>query len=434
MIGNRIQVEELESGIQAAFINLPHFRTHAGRLLVYAGSMHEDQAARGSAHFLEHIAFQGTQGLDSERKQHEYAEEKGLYVNAATAKTHTSYIADGYDLNPVGYYLTQTALFPLLTNEALERERKPIIDELQSYASSPGWLASLAHARAIRGEEYARFVGGTVEEVRELSPYNLQDFYRRNYRLGNILLILCSAEDVERQREYANELTQGLNAAESNGKDVKLPLFNPGGLEASLQSVDLPSSAQTSVTISYGLPEATSRHEQWSFNMLGAILSKAAHRRLRSELAMCYGANADVSKLADLRFGRNKNWSHLSASASLDGQDSIEGLNALFSDVISTPISQALFESMQTDYRRRVNHLLQNTPSGVADVVQHEFANYRREEMHMEELIVFADTISLKALRKLQKDITDTRPLVLATSPSDDVLRAVGEWAASLNA
>lgn len=425
-----IKVELLDSGLRAAFVNLPHFRTHSARLTVGAGSVHETPDAYGAAHFLEHITFQGTEALPDEADVHRYSEEKGLSQNAFTNQMYTSYIADGYDLESVGFFVSQIALRPALKTEALERERNPIVDELRGYASSPYFYAGLSHARATRGELYSRPIGGSIEDVQKMTHEALMSFRQRHYRLGNAVLVLCSSESAERQREFAETLMEGYNdEGEDQPTFVEFDDFNPDNLTASLQRVDLPLTAQSSVGISYGMPETTSLREQLSYNLVSMILSKVSHNRLRRELALCYGANAGVNRLSDSNFGRDRNWSHFTVTANLNGEDAVTGLETLYTDVLHSQLPEQVYESTLISLHRDVDHVMQSNPSLIADRVRDILTFSNRDEIALDELEEFAKSTSLDYLRRLHKEITDSKPLVLATSPDQAVLDSVGDWA-----
>ena len=425
-----IRVEQLESGLRAAFVNLPHFRTHSARLTVGAGSVHETPDAYGAAHFLEHITFQGTEAMPDETDVHRYAEEKGIVRNAFTNQMFTTYIADGYDLESVGFFVSQLGLRPALTSEALEGERKPIVDELRGYASSPYFNLGIAHARATRGELYSRPIGGAIEDVQRMTPEALRGFHQRHYRLGNAVLVLCSPEPVEQQREFANTLMSGYREeGEGQPAFVELGDFNPDNLTASLQRVDLPLTAQSSVSISYGMPETTSPREQLSYNLVSMILSKVAYNRLRRELALCYGANASVARLSDSNFGRNRSWSHFTVTANLNGEDAVTGLETLKTDVLHRPLPEDVFASILLSLHRDVDHVMQSNPSQIADRIRNILTFSKRDEVALDEVEDFAKTITLDTLKKLHKGLTETKPLVLATSPDQAVLDAIGDWA-----
>lgn len=433
MAEQAIRVEQLASGLNAAFVSWPYFRTTSARLTVFSGAMHETKDAYGAAHFLEHICFQGTEGLPSEVDIHNFVEKNGLYRNAFTGQTDTSYNADGYALDPVVSLVTQLAFKPSLTDEALNGERRPITEEIRGEISNPYFFANTEHFRASRGDLYARPICGSIEDVAKITPENLRGFHARNYRLGNAVLVVCSPETAEKQREYAESIigTVGV-AVDGEPVDLDIPEFNPLNLDVSLQLVDLPLDAQTAVSIQYGIPETTTLDEQYQLNLMGIILSNQVHRRLRSELALCYGANASVNVLSNLQFGRNQNWPHLKVSTSLGGEDSVTALDALRNTILQ-PLPASVFESTLLTMRRKADHLMQSNPAQVADTVRSILAGSKREEISLEEAKDFADGVTIEVLRKLHRDLMDTKPLILATSPDPGVLDRIGEWATTIS-
>ncbi len=429
-----IQVEELDGGLRAAFVNLPHFRTHSARLVVYAGSSHETPDAYGGAHFLEHITFQGTEGMPEEQAVHEYSEHHGLRRNAFTSMTHTNYVADGYELEPVGYFVSQAALHPILGDNALEEERSPIIDEIRGYASSPGYAPNVAHSRAMRGDLFARPIAGSIDDVRAITGESLRAFYERHYKLANALLVISSAAPIEEQREFALSLVADeLPGAAPAQSQIDYGAFNPEGLTASLQPIELPYTAQTKVSIAYDLPESLTHQEQLGYGVVGMVLSKMAFLKLRREMALCYGANAGVARVTDQNFGRQASWAHMYVEAGLNGEDALTGLQALYYDVLHAPLDKSVLESLLIGFRREVDHVLEGSPSGVADNVVNALTYTRRDTLELDALAKFADTVTLADLERLRRNVTDTKPLVLATSPDPTILQAVGDWADTLN-
>lgn len=425
-----IKVEQLENGLTAAFVNLPHFRTHAARLTINAGSLHETPDAYGAAHFLEHVTFQGTETMPTEQAVHDYSEIKGLHRNALTNYTHTTYLADGYELESVGRFVSDIALRPLLAIDALEGERKPIIDEIRGYASSPYFDVGIAHSKAVRGAQYARPIGATITDVERMTPEALRSFHQKHYRLGNAVLVLCSPDPIEKQREFAQTITARYADDGASASEVlELGPFNPEKAVASLQKVNLPPSAQSSISIAYGVPETSSLEEQISYNLVGMLLSKVAYNSLRRESALCYGANATVFRLSDLHFGRDKNWSQLTVSANLNGEDAVHGLTALSKNVLHKPLPEEAFNTILIAMDRDFDNVMQSTPSQVANRVKDMLSSSQRDEVALDEVKKLAENISLKTLRTLHKNITDTQPLVLATSPDTLVLEQIGDWA-----
>ena len=85
----------LDNGLRYAIRSQAEPRDHVSlRLLVLAGSLQETEAQRGLAHFVEHLAFNGTR-LFPRKSLRDYLAQRGLArgpdVNAYTTATHTLY-------------------------------------------------------------------------------------------------------------------------------------------------------------------------------------------------------------------------------------------------------------------------------------------------------------------------------------------------------
>ena len=429
MTKNILNVEELDGGLKAVFINMPHFRTSSARLTINSGSLHENIKTAGAAHFLEHVTlFQGTKGLPSKDDVYRYKEDNGVYLNAFTSQTYTTFVVDGYDLKPVGYLLSQVVLFPLLQPEGLEKERKPIIEEARGRASSPYFLSDMAHDEIIRGKRYARPIVGSLDDIERMNHKHLTDYYKKNYRLSNAVLVICSNEPIDRQREYVRSLLKGIkyiNKDEST--PVNLPNFNPKKLKSSLQLLNLPKNAQTTISIKYELPKTKNIFELFSQRLVGIGLSKLVYRRLRGELALCYDAWANTYGLSNLNFSSDQNWSYMSIGAGIEGSDAIEVLDKIL-EVILKKLPKDIIETMLIDTRRYSDRLMENNPMAIADFVRDTLAYSRINKIDLEEGKKFANTISLNELRKIHQDMIQRPPLIVASSPDPVVLKKIGKW------
>lgn len=433
MSAEPIKVELLDCGIRAAFINLPHFRTHSARLTINSGSAHEMQNEHGAAHFLEHVTFQGTEDFPNEADVYKFSEDKGLNKNAFTNQMYTTYVADGFELNSVGHFLTQLAFKPRLTDDSLEGERKPIIDEIRGYASSPYYDVIKEHDRALRGDIYARPIGGTIEDVQNMKSESIVNYYQRNYCIGNAVLVICSAEHIAQQKKYVEDLLSGhLTDVKGEPSFVEFDKFNPNRISASLQKVDLPLAAQSNVSICYDIPETNNIYTNYDNKLISFILTKAANNKLRRELALCYGANANLSKNSDLNFGRERSWSHISINVNLNGEDAIFGLDTMLKEVIHKPLPEKELDSILVSLQRDLDKILQSDPAQIANKISNVLANSNRDEIMFDEVEKYAKAVSLDKLRKIHKEIVETKPLILATSPDQKVLDQIGEWSTNI--
>ena len=202
------------------------------RLFINAGSLNEQEAERGLAHFLEHLAFNGSEhfppGTMVETLQR-LGIAFGNHSNAHTGFDETVYKLDLPDPQPETLYtglqvLSDTAGRLLLLPEEVEQEKGVILAEMRD-RDGPGIRTS----RALFASLYPgtilpkRFPIGTEETVSALDAASIRAFYERCYRPDQMVLSVVGAIDVaevEKQiRQHFAELSSPDHApASSIGK------------------------------------------------------------------------------------------------------------------------------------------------------------------------------------------------------------------------
>lgn len=182
------------------------------RLVVLAGSLHEEDNERGLAHFVEHMAFNGTRlfpkdSIVSVLRRHGLA--FGADVSAFTHPTHTIYGLDVPSHDTVrleeGFAVLREFADGLTFEPAeVEAERGVIHSERRA---RDNW-----QARA--GDAFTRFLHplallarrnpiGLEAVIDRATPDDLRAFYRKWYRADNLLLVVAGDAPPERLEELA---------------------------------------------------------------------------------------------------------------------------------------------------------------------------------------------------------------------------------------
>jgi predicted Zn-dependent peptidase len=133
-----VRTRVLPNGLTIASVRLAGFRTAAVGAFVRVGSRDEPAPLNGISHFLEHMAFKGTETRDARRISLEI-ERVGASMNAYTAKDHTAYhtvlLAEHMPVAlDVLADVIRRSTFPA---EEIERERQVILQELGDAADDP---------------------------------------------------------------------------------------------------------------------------------------------------------------------------------------------------------------------------------------------------------------------------------------------------------
>lgn len=180
-------------------------RTAAIRFQVAAGSMQESDQQRGLAHFVEHMAFNGTTHIpegELPRLLARNAFQFGTDANAFTDYEKTDYVLN---LPSNTDQAVDTALFIVrevagnltFDAEAVERERGVILSEERMRASGTSRGDQAFIETAHPGELYAvRNPIGLTGIIRDAPRQTLIDFYQDFYRPDNAILVVVGDFDL----------------------------------------------------------------------------------------------------------------------------------------------------------------------------------------------------------------------------------------------
>ncbi len=184
----------------------PRARATAIRFQIVAGSMQESDQQRGLAHFVEHMAFNGSTHIAEGELPKILAREGfqfGSDVNAFTDYEKTDYVLNlpSNDDGPI-----DTALFILrevagnltFAPDAIERERGVVLSEERMRASPSARSQQAFIAAAYPGELYpARNPIGLIDTIKTAPRQALVDYYDDFYRPDNAILVIAGDFDVD---------------------------------------------------------------------------------------------------------------------------------------------------------------------------------------------------------------------------------------------
>lgn len=185
------------------------------RLVVNAGSVLEDDDQQGLAHYLEHVAFNGTKNFER-NEMVRFLESLGVGfgpdLNAYTSFDETVYRLRLPTENPEtvakGFLiLSDWAGRITASDEAIAMERGIIIEEWRGRRGGPQRVRDLKIPLIFYGSRYAeRLPIGDIDVIRNFDFDRLRDFYRDWYRPDTMSVIAVGHLDVEETRKRIHEL------------------------------------------------------------------------------------------------------------------------------------------------------------------------------------------------------------------------------------
>ena len=211
----RVHWRTLEGGLRLAWAvnSEPQERIYL-RLHVDVGSLAERQGERGMAHFLEHMAFNGSKNFPAGTLV-EWFQNHGMSfgadTNAHTGFSETVYKLDLPNHDPAslreGLQVLRDFADGLLLNEAEIQAEKGVIDGEERERDSAGFRAFVAALRKLYAGSLvaARLPIGVREDRDAFDAASVRAFYSRWYRPENMTLVIVgdlrdqNPEDLVRQ-------------------------------------------------------------------------------------------------------------------------------------------------------------------------------------------------------------------------------------------
>ena len=190
MATDAVRVTRLPNGLTVATERMDRVETVSLGAYVATGARNETEAENGVSHFLEHMAFKGTERRSAARIAEEI-EAVGGHINAYTAREQTAYyvkllkedLALGADI--LGDILTHSSFAP----EELERERGVILQEIGQANDTPDDIIfDRFQEIAYPGQPIGRPVLGSEANIRDMSRDMLTGYMRRHYAAGNMVV------------------------------------------------------------------------------------------------------------------------------------------------------------------------------------------------------------------------------------------------------
>lgn len=176
------------------------------RLVVRAGSVLEDDDQLGLAHFVEHMAFNGTEHFEKTELL-DYLQSIGMRfgadINAYTSFDETVYMLevptdDPEILDKALLVLEDWASGVSFEDEEIERERGVVVEEWRGGRGAGARRLDAEIPYRFHGSRYAeRLPIGDPEMLREAPPQRLRDFYRDWYRPDLMAVIAIGDFDAE---------------------------------------------------------------------------------------------------------------------------------------------------------------------------------------------------------------------------------------------
>ena len=192
-----INIDKLKNGIRVVTEEIPSIESVSVGIWINAGSRNEKKIENGIAHFLEHMAFKGTEKRSALQIAEEI-ESVGGFINAYTSREITCYYAKVLKNH---LPLAVDILSDIISNstfheQEIEIEKGVIIQEIGQMKDTPDDIIfELLQKEAFADTELGRSILGSVENINSFQRKNFINFIDNNYFAEKI--VLCAAGNLK---------------------------------------------------------------------------------------------------------------------------------------------------------------------------------------------------------------------------------------------
>jgi predicted Zn-dependent peptidase len=290
------RIDTLPNGFRIVTETMPSLGSAAIGVWVLAGGRHETAPQNGIAHFLEHMAFKGTDTRSAVQIAEEI-EDVGGYINAYTSREVTAYYARVLkdDVPLAMDVIADILLNPVFDEEEIEVERGVILQEIGQALDTPDdvifdWLQE----RCYEDQPLGRTILGAEERVCSFDKSDLAGFVKQHYGPGQMILSAAGAVDHDEIMKLAETLFGGLQAR----PDTPAPQASfTGGEHREIKPLEQVHFAFAMPSPGYMDPDVYTG--QIFATALGGGMSSRLFQELREKRGLCYSIFAQASAYAE---------------------------------------------------------------------------------------------------------------------------------------
>ncbi|PVH97666.1 hypothetical protein DM02DRAFT_684591 [Periconia macrospinosa] len=216
--GSKTESTTLSNGFTIATEHSPWAQTSTVGVWIDAGSRAETDKTNGTAHFLEHLAFKGTQKRTQQQLELEI-ENMGGHLNAYTSRENTVYYAKSFnhDVPAAVDILSDILQNSKLEPSAIERERDVILREQEEVDKQLEEVVfDHLHATAFQGQPLGRTILGPKENIETIQRSDLENYIKTNYTADRMVLVGAGGVPHQQLVELAEKYFSNVPAEPQN--------------------------------------------------------------------------------------------------------------------------------------------------------------------------------------------------------------------------
>ena len=401
-----IETTQLANGVRVVTEQMDHVRSVSMGIWIGTGSRRETADENGICHFIEHMVFKGTKHRSAEDIARS-VDSIGGGLDAFTSKEMVSYNTKVLDEHlPVAFeVLADLVRNPLFREEDIEKEKGVILEELKMEVDNPEYLLhEIFSSNFWKDHPIGKPILGTKDTVQKFDRGMLDEYFRRIYSPGNILITaagnLKHEHLVELTRRHFDDLPVNgtLTPDKKPTPHARLVFRNKTSLEQTHLYMGVPS---------YPMPHE-SRFACYVLNtVLGGGMSSRLFQNIREKQGLAYAVYSELSMYRD------------TGCMAIYAGTSIETAGKVVESIV-----QELRELKQNlvpaeELRRAKDHLkgsfvlgLESTSSRMMNLARQEL--YYKRFFTIDEMLERIEEVGAEQVQHIAQEFFDSKNITLA--------------------
>ena len=410
------------------------------------GAIQEADNQQGLAHFVEHLAFNGTKHFPGKTLIN-YLEKIGVKfganLNAGTSWDYTQYLMRDVPTSREGIIdsallvLHDWSHFIALEPKEVDSERGVIMEELRT-RDGASWRSTIATIKAMaKGTKYEnRNLIGYLEGLKSFTQSDIESFYHTWYRPDYQAVVVVGDIDADKVEEKIKKLMADIPVAPKDAPQKEV-IIVPDNEEPIISIFTDPEMPVSSISLNIkrkALPKNLNNTiiaEQLS--LLSSVGSVMANARLQ-EIAMKKDAPFQNARLGNGGFGICPTMDALTLSVQTKDGELLRGFEAAYTELLRISrhgFTEGEFERAKNDILKREEGAYNNrNDRRNGEYVYRYISAFRKNsaipsaetEWQLDSMLI--NNLPLEAVNQLfQKYITDKNNVVISNAPQKEGIK-----------
>lgn len=208
---NKTKIFKLNNGIRGIIVPLPGLKSVTVEVFLKIGSKYENKGEFGLSHFLEHMAFKGTEKRPTAMVINSEIDGKGAGYNAGTGHEMTSYYITTVRENaPWAVEMISDILLNSIYNKTETiKERGVIIEEIRMYQDNPMMGLSGEFTKFLYGGSNIGCwnIAGEVEDIKGVDRKIIVDYKNKFFNPEEMVVVACGDVDESLKEEIIDKFS-----------------------------------------------------------------------------------------------------------------------------------------------------------------------------------------------------------------------------------